>query len=262
MLTNVPMPNFDDVLCVAEFVALVHLAYYRADDLYLACDLLGLIGRAEELQVAHLSQYIAPSHVSERCKVYADLYDVRRRISGSDPELRRTTIRAGIRRLSFPYAVYAAVWCEVYQRWKKLSLSKGSLPPIGQRNNSDKISDEGNQQREEWRNITLFLAATLSTCYNSNPSFANPTGTNAHPPFPRWDLPARLVVDRSLKEYVDAFIDQLVEMLASGAELYQRETALEALCFEMHSSVYPELLYKLDAYVLHKYSWIGFITDH
>lgn len=250
LLTTAPSPDFDDVIGAAEFVALVHLAYYRADDLSLACDLLGLIGRAEDLHIAGLRRYIAPVHVSERSKVYADLYDVRRRISASEPELRRASIRAGIRRLSFPYAVYASVWSEVYGRWKKLSLKKGTFP---QRNDPNRISEDGNQQWEEWRNITLFLAATLSSCYDNDPKVADPTGTQPLRAFPRHNLPPRLALDRTLKESVDAFIDQMVEMLASGGDPYQRETALEALCFELHPSVYPELLYKLDAYVISDY---------
>lgn len=92
---------------------------------------------------------------------------------------------------------------------------------------------------EDWRNLTLYLAATLSCCLNRN---------NVTSSFPRRHLPLRLQVDQSLRETVDHFLDQLVVWLVADSA-FQRETALEAVCFELNPSFYPELLFKLDGFV-------------
>lgn len=89
---------------------------------------------------------------------------------------------------------------------------------------------------DDWRNVTLYLAATLPCCSKRD---------GPSPAFPRKHLPARLHVDHDLKDTVDRFLDQLVQMLVSTST-FQRETALQAVCFELDPSFYPDLLFKLD----------------
>lgn len=133
--------------------------------------------------------------------------------------------------------MYAAAWLEIHRHWLQL------LNDLRANEDSPSVMASGMEQRtaktEEWRNLTLFLAATLSCCS---------TGGSAAPSFPRKHLPPRLRIDQSLKETVDQFLDQLVQWLVSKS-LLQRETALEAVCFELDPSFYPDLLFKLDGSV-------------
>lgn len=139
--------------------------------------------------------------------------------------------------MSFPYQVYAAAWRDVHRQWRSL------LPYIRDQDDRASITTGDMEQRtamwEDWRNLTLYLAATLSCCLNRN---------NTASSFPRRHLPLRLQVDQPLRETVDHFLDQLVVWLVADSA-FQRETALEAVCFELNPSFYPDLLFKLDGFV-------------
>lgn len=133
--------------------------------------------------------------------------------------------------------MYAAAWLEIHRHWLQL------LSDIRADEESSGAMASGVEQRtaktEDWLNLTLFLAATLSCCA---------TRSSAAPSFPRKHLPRRLHIDQPLKEIVDHFLDQLVQWLVSKSSL-QRSAALEAVCFELNPSFYPDLLFKLDGSV-------------
>jgi len=152
-----------------------------------------------------------------------------------DAETQHTRIRATIRRLSFPFQIYAAAWREVHRQWK--GLSPDARVTSDNASISTSIIEHRSATWEDWRNVTLYLAATLSCC--SKRDGPSPTA------FPRRHLPARLHVDHDLKDTVDRFLDHLIQMLVSNS-LFHRETALEAVCFELDPSFYPDLLFKLD----------------
>ena len=156
----------------------------------------------------------------------------------TDSEMRHTRIRAAIRRLSFPFQIYAAAWREIHRQWKGLVTDARVI------SDTASITTSAIEQRtatwDDWRNVTLYLAATLSSCLTRGE-----TGVTV---FPHKDLPARLHVDDDLEETVDRFLDALVLMLVSNST-FQRETALEAVCFELDPSFYPKLLFKLDGWV-------------
>ena len=58
----------------AEFVALMHLAYYRTDYLYVACEVLGLIARSEEQGVTRTGRYLTTDQARERVLLYKEFY--------------------------------------------------------------------------------------------------------------------------------------------------------------------------------------------
>lgn len=81
------MPNgthlaFDYVITCAEIVALMHLAYYRTDYLYVACEMLGLIARSEELGVTYTGRYLARDQAHERVLLYKEFYKCSQDSSG------------------------------------------------------------------------------------------------------------------------------------------------------------------------------------
>lgn len=141
--------------------------------------------------------------------------------------------------MSFPYQVYAAAWIEVHRHWLQLLDNVRANDDLSTVIAND--MEQGAAKKETWRNLTLYLAGTLSCCSESS------TATSSL----RKHLPPRLRPDRSLKETVDRFLDQLVLWLVSKSVL-QRDTAVMAICYELDPGFYPDLLFKLDGSVCHR----------
>lgn len=100
----------------------------------------------------------------------------------------------------------------------------------------------------DWRRVTSFLAATLACTTNKKrPQVYTPQSRfpveEMHTLFPSRHRPGRIHEDDA-----DQFLDNLIEMLLSTSA-FQREVALDSVCFDLDPCFYPSLLFKLDGCV-------------
>lgn len=75
---------FDYIITCCEIIALIHLAHYHTDYLRMACEMLGLIARAEELGVTYTGRYLQRDQAHERILLYREFYKCSQDSSGRD----------------------------------------------------------------------------------------------------------------------------------------------------------------------------------
>lgn len=68
-----------------EIFALVHLAHFQADTVPIACEMLGLVGRAEELAVTNTGRYLQGDQAHERILLYQEFFKCSQVSAGSCP---------------------------------------------------------------------------------------------------------------------------------------------------------------------------------
>lgn len=115
-------------------------------------------------------------------------------------------------------------------------------------NDSAVVRERKSAVWNDWRRVTSFLAATLACCTDKK----RPKGYTPQHRFSTEAtqklIPQRHRIGHVNEHDADRFLDRLNDMLISTSA-FQREVALDSVCFDLDPCFYPDLLFKLDGYV-------------
>ncbi|KAF8645481.1 hypothetical protein AX16_007766 [Volvariella volvacea WC 439] len=221
---------------MAEIAFLISLTSADTNVSQLAGKGLRLLSHAERQEGAPVNPIVRDADRSKRNPFYEQLGDPRVQVIGRVGHQKR--IRKIIRLMASPTALHAAVWSDCYWRWVALSEKFGYIyndeldMPLAQ---------PPQDQRFQWQNITLFLAALSAACVLDDPVELNALSTLV----PQQFLPDRMRAIRAPGVYITHFIESLVKLLVC-ADLQVRDTAREALGTELSPRLYGKLLKIVD----------------
>ncbi|KAI0026498.1 hypothetical protein K488DRAFT_66360, partial [Vararia minispora EC-137] len=177
-----------------------------------------------------------------RYPIYEQIGDPKVRVTGRLAWQKR--VRRLYSTLETPHPYFVAVWEECYYRWCALTELVIWAPMDGLENDESGWSTGDRSwtidQKHQWKNLTLFLAACGSACLEET-----------HDPYALQEIiPAELLPDamRVLKdprELITFFIQYLIDMLLTDSVM-ARETAKEVLGSELSYRLHGKLLKHLD----------------
>ena len=166
-------------------------------------------------------------------------------------------IRKLVRMLSFSAGIHVVVWEECYWRWRSLNEY---IHNIGSDNTDGSDSPSHSQQarsmslffvfqlfyvqesqdRFQWQNLTLFLAALAGSCIQAKN--LDVLGTVIAHKF----LPDRMRIIQNPLPLVEDFVNFLMTLLVSG-DTQTRDIVREALGSELSPRLYGKLIKHLES---------------
>ncbi|TFK62722.1 hypothetical protein BDN72DRAFT_964371 [Pluteus cervinus] len=224
---------------LTEIALLVSLTSADINVSQLAGKGLRLLSHAERQDDAPINPTVTDGDRSKRNPVYEQMGDPRVAVVGRIGHQKR--IRKLIRLISSPSAVHVAVWQECYWRWRSLSeyfefFSENREPGDVRRAQSAAHQE----QRFQWQNLTLFLAALSGACVHEDLQL-----TSLSAVIPAQFLPDEMRVLQNPVPLVTNFITHLTNLLVSP-DHQVREVARDALGMELSPRLYGRLLKYLD----------------
>ncbi|KAF8324598.1 uncharacterized protein EI90DRAFT_3157325 [Cantharellus anzutake] len=246
--TYSPFRVLEDVVS-SEVLAILYLASGRDGSVNLACDLLGVVGRADALGMTSIKMYIPEENARKRADTYFELNETPDQALGRLARQKR--IRACIRKLAFTFPFYTVAWMEIYRRWQILLESCARIPSdtqhslthpnlsnqfLNQSSTSFTIQDDS----KEWANLTLFLASFAGCCTSSDISETNSSSLDD---LVAETLPLRLqrLLDSGVADAAKDYLRQMVDFLTVES-VQLRELAKEALGNELSPNMFPNVL--------------------
>ncbi|RDB19915.1 Neurofibromin [Hypsizygus marmoreus] len=225
---------------LAEIAFLVSLTSADSNVSHLAAKGLRLLSYAEREPGVPTNQTVTDENRSKRNPIYEQLGDPKVVIVGRVGHQKR--IRKLVRLISYPSAAHVAVWQECYWRWRALSevifeaMSEAAEhgdttphPPAWQQ-----------EQRFQWQNLTLFLAALGGACVQEHQDL-----TSLSAVIPLHSLPDEIRVMQNPSALVGTFITDLTNLLVVH-DTQIRDVARDALGAELSPRLYAKLLKHLD----------------
>ncbi|KAF4620069.1 hypothetical protein D9613_004830 [Agrocybe pediades] len=245
-------PNRIPALALAEIAFLVELTSADNDISHLAAKGLRLIAHAERQENAPVNACITEEDRSKRNPIYEQLGDPGITIAGRLGHQKR--IRKLVRMLRFSAGTQLVVWEECYWRWRilneainnALNEAAADLEPL-----SPKVSNHFQQQqqqptqpqediRNQWQNLTLFLAALGGSCLEQKVN--SKELTNVITPY---SVPDKVRVPQNPVPLIEDFIADLIQLLIAG-DIKIRDIVRDALGSELSPRLYLKLVSKLD----------------
>ncbi|TRM67484.1 hypothetical protein BD626DRAFT_544948 [Schizophyllum amplum] len=175
--------------------------------------------------------------ISKRELVYDQLGDPKVTIVGRVGHQKR--VRKLLRLIAKPCAMHIAVWEECYWRWRHLTELLYPAVPNGEQQASRTMRDD---QKFQWRSLTLFLAAMGGACIQDG------RVTSLSAILPSLTLPDKLRVQANSEELVQAFINDVTNMLLHP-DVHTRDTARDALGLELNQRLHGRFLKHIEGLV-------------
>ncbi|KAG5638079.1 hypothetical protein H0H81_001929 [Sphagnurus paluster] len=222
---------------LAEIAFLVALTSADSNVSQLAAKGLRFLANAERQRGAPVNQAISDEDRSKRNPIYEQLGDPKVMVVGRVGHQKR--IRKLIRHISYSSAVYIAVWQECYWRWRELT-EKIFDPATNGSDDGHNLSATWQDQRFQWQNLTLFLAALGGACVQENQDLTSLINV-----IPAHSLPDSMRVMQNPVPLVGTFISDLTALLVV-ADTQMRDVARDALGAELSPKLYSRLLRHLD----------------
>ncbi|KAL1741753.1 hypothetical protein HDZ31DRAFT_84616 [Schizophyllum fasciatum] len=175
---------------------------------------------------------------SKRELVYDQLGDPKITIVGRVGHQKR--VRKLLRLIAKPCSMHIAVWEECYWRWRH--LTELLYPGIGKEGEPPSSRLMQDDQRFQWRSLTLFLAALGGACI--------PEGRigNLFSIIPLQALPDKLRVQSNSEELIQTFINDVTNMLLHP-DVHIRDTARDALGMELNHRLHGRFLKHIEGLV-------------
>ncbi|GLB34218.1 putative GTPase-activator protein for Ras-like GTPases [Lyophyllum shimeji] len=224
---------------LAEIAFLVALTSADSSVSQWAAKGLRFLANAERQPGAPVNQTVSDEDRSKRNPIYEQLGDPRVMVVGRVGHQKR--IRKLIRAISYSSAVYVAVWQECYWRWRALAeVIFDSSPDSAEGGDTHALPPSWQEQRFQWQNLTLFLAALGGACVQENQDL-----TSLIDVIPAHALPDEMRVIQNPVPLVGTFISDLTSLLVVP-DTQIRDVARDALGSELSPKLYSKLLKHLD----------------
>ncbi|KAL1727572.1 hypothetical protein EV714DRAFT_253754 [Schizophyllum commune] len=175
---------------------------------------------------------------SKRELVYDQLGDPKITIVGRVGHQKR--IRKLLRLIAKPCSMHIAVWEECYWRWRH--LTELLYPGIGKEGEPPSSRLMKDDQRFQWRSLTLFLAALGGACIQEG------RVGNLSSIIPLQALPDKLRVQSNSEDLVQTFINDVTNMLLHP-DVHIRDTARDALGMELNHRLHGRFLKHIEGLV-------------
>ncbi|KAF8076811.1 hypothetical protein FPV67DRAFT_1605221 [Lyophyllum atratum] len=224
---------------LAEIAFLVALTSADIKVSNLAAKGLRFLANAERQPGAPVNHTVSDEDRSKRNPIYEQLGDPKIMLVGRVGHQKR--IRKLVRLISYSSAVYIAVWQECYWRWRALAeIIFDAAPDGAEGGDSHPFPQTWQEQRFQWQNLTLFLAALGGACVQENQDL-----TSLAKVIPAHSLPDEMRVMQNPVPLVGTFISDLTTLLVVS-DTQIRDAAREALGAELSPKLYSKLLKHLD----------------
>ncbi|KAG5648701.1 hypothetical protein DXG03_000048 [Asterophora parasitica] len=224
---------------LAEIALLVALTSADSNVSQLAAKGLRFLANAERQPGAPVNQTVSDEDRSKRNPIYEQLGDPKVMVVGRVGHQKR--IRKLVRLISYSSAVYIAVWQECYWRWRALTETIfDSAPDSSDGGDNYSLPPTWQDQRFQWQNLTLFLAALGGACVQENQDLTSLANV-----IPAHSLPDEMRAMPNPVPLVGTFISDLTTLLVVN-DTQIRDVARDALGTELSPKLYSKLLKHLD----------------
>lgn len=234
-------PDRVSAFALAEIAFLVSLTSADSNVSALAAKGLRFLARAEHQPNAPINPTLSDDARSARNLTYEQLGDPTIIVVGRVGHQKR--VRKCIRGISYSSAIYVAVWQECYWRWRKLTEMVFEVTENQENGESQPFPPTWEENRCQWQNLTLFLAALGGICVQENQEL-----TSLAVIIPAHSLPDEMRTLQNPVPLVSAFMADLTSMLVAQ-DTQIRDIARDALGSELSAKLYQKLLRLLDEYV-------------
>ncbi|KAA1466679.1 hypothetical protein DENSPDRAFT_831556 [Dentipellis sp. KUC8613] len=233
-------------LALLELASAISLTSADSGLSRLSAHILRIIALAERHPDAPVNETLNEEEQLRRHNIYQQIGDPKVVITGRVAWQKR--LRKLFRTLATPTPFYIAVWEECYYRWCALTelVIRAPLDPItaeglqGEHNPTGDKTLSIEEQKQQWQNLTLFLAACGSACLEEE---HNPTGLQSI--IPSELLPDSMRVLKDPRDLINTFVTYLIDLLVSDSSM-ARDISKEALGSELSPRLYGKLFKHLD----------------
>ncbi|KAG6896188.1 hypothetical protein C0992_009811 [Termitomyces sp. T32_za158] len=231
-------PDRVSAFALAEIAFLVSLTSADSNVSALAAKGLRFLARAEHQPDAPINPTLSDDARSARNLTYEQLGDPTVVVIGRVGHQKR--VRKCIRGISYSSAIYVAVWQECYWRWRKLTEVVFEVTENQENGESQPFPPTWEENRSQWQNLTLFLAALGGICVQESQDL-----TSLAVVIPAHSLPDEMRALQNPVPLVSAFMADLTSMLMAQ-DTQIRDIARDALGSELSAKLYQKLLRLLD----------------
>ncbi|KNZ78617.1 Neurofibromin [Termitomyces sp. J132] len=231
-------PERVSAFALAEIAFLVSLTSADSNVSAMAGKGLRFLARAEHQPDAPINPTLSDDARSARNLTYEQLGDPTIVVIGRVGHQKR--VRKCIRGISYSSAVYVAVWQECYWRWRQLTEIVFEVTENQENGESQPFPPSWEENRSQWQNLTLFLAALGGICVQENQDL-----TSLAVVVPAHSLPDEMRALNNPAPLVSAFMADLTSMLVAP-DTQIRDIARDALGSELSAKLYQKLLRLLD----------------